>query len=161
MNSLLVNYIQQNYQHLTEEKEPLEVGKAYSFSDFTLDPIYDRYLDLINEEFPHAPFSISLGPNELLLLDQPFSIRKKIKLIDTNITSFNYYYTNVPDEIINKMKKSIYVHQIDNQSITLRQILNTLIQHKHFKGFKGKDNHCFLEGINESDPGIYSLAFGS
>jgi hypothetical protein len=59
------------------------------------------------------------------------------------------------------MKKSIYVHQIDNQSITLRQILNTLIQHKHFKGFKGKDNHCFLEGINESDPGIYLLAFGS
>jgi hypothetical protein len=161
MNSALVNYIQQHYEHLTEEKEQFEVGKVYSFSDFPTDPIYDRYLELINEEFPHAPFSISLEPDVLLLLDQLFSNRKKIKIIDTNIHSSNYYYTNVPDEILDKMKKSIYVYQINNQPITLRHILNTLIRHKHFKGFKGKDDHCFLEGINESGPGIYSLEFGS
>ena len=161
MNSALVNYIQQNYEHLTEENEPFEVGKVYSFSDFPPDPIYDRYLELIQQEFPQAPFSISLEPDVLLLLDQPVSNRKKIKIIDTNIHSSNYYYNNVSDEILDKMKKSIYVHKLDNQPITLRHILNTLIRHKHFKGFKGKDDHSFLEGINESEPGIYSLQFGS
>lgn len=158
--SPLISYIQQNYNHLTEEKPPLEIGKSYSFSDFE-DPIYDKYLELIDQEFPLAPFNISLEPDVLLQLDQPFTDRKKIKLIDTNIRTTNYYYMNLPNDKIDKMKKSIYVHQINNQPITLRQVLDTMIHHRHFRGFKGEDCHRFLEIIRETNPGNYELIFGS
>jgi len=85
----------------------------------------DRLYELINLEFPDCPFSICLPEEELLRLDEPFCDSKKVKLIDGNIHSDNFYYSNVPIEIINRMKKNISVYQIDNTPITLRQILNT------------------------------------
>jgi hypothetical protein len=122
---------------------------------------YNQVNEHINNEFPDCSFSICLDNSDLKNLDIPFTTRRKIRLIDTNISSSNYYYSNVPENIVKRMKRGIYVSQINNTPITLRHILNTLSNSKHFKGFKGRDDHRFLESINKVSEVDYELWFGS
>lgn len=145
--SNLLNFLRQTEEYTEEQRETYE---------------YQNTLNrLLNEEFPNAFYSICLSAEELLRLDEPMTDKKKIKLIDTNINPFNIYYSQLPLEQIQKMKKAIYVYQKDNQPITLRQVLDTMRTHRHFKGFKGEDDHIFLEGIIQISPDTYELWFGS
>lgn len=145
--SNLLNFLRETENYTEEQQETEEY--QYNLSR------------LLDEEFPNCSFSICLSNDELFRLDEPMTNKKKIKLIDTNINPFNFYYSQLPLETIQKMKKAIFVNQIDNQPITLRQVLDTMRTHRHFKGFKGGDDHRFLERIFRVSPDTFELHFGS
>ena len=106
-------------------------------------------------EFPTSPFNISLGIESLQQLDQPFTELELINIVDNRISMFNPYYLDVyPTDLIN-LDNNLVVKSIDNKPITLRQILNAMINDKHYNNpVVIRDNHRFLKSFyieNNSD----------
>jgi hypothetical protein len=137
-----------NMEHLDEE---------------TRDQIYDEYYRLIELEFPKSPFSISLGFEELKKLDEPFTDLNKIYIMDGRISNSNYYYSDTPPGIIKSLGTKLIVRSQNGNPITLREVLNTMINHRHYR-IKSvrEDSHMFLEMFEKtSNPSIFDTFFGS
>lgn len=151
MVSELVKFLQENPEVDLEGEDDTKYDKKK----------FDRFYNLVQEEFPNAPFCISFSREVFLKLDEPFTDRKSIQIMDMNISTDNYFYSHLTEEQVNKMKKTIRVKQINGQPITLRQILITMMNHRHFKGIKQLDTHIFLEEIGFIYTGMYAAHFGS
>jgi hypothetical protein len=149
----LVNFC--NKHHYLDDIDDLD--------EETRDTIYDEYYRLIDLEFPKSPFSISLGFNELKKLDEQFTELNKIYIIDGRINHSNYYYSNTPLAIIKSLATKVIVRQQNGNPITLRQVLNTMINHRHYRNKSVReDSHSFLEGFDKTnDPSIFETFFGS
>jgi hypothetical protein len=125
--------------------------------------IYDEFYRLIDVEFPKSPFSISLGFDELKKLDEPFTDLNKIYIIDDRISSSNYYYSDTPLAIIKSLATKLIVRSHNGNPITLRQVLNTMIHHRHYRNKSVReDSHMFLELFEKTNnPSIFDTFFGS
>jgi hypothetical protein len=145
----------------------METIKDYITLHSTLDKIDDEYMnglmDIINNEFPNAPFNISLDDEELLNLDEPFTNEKVIFIKDGRQNEYSYYYKQVIlDGTINKYCDYMKIEQINNNPITLRQIINNMIKSEHYNDDDVKqDDHKFLEGFEKQTDIQYEVFFGS
>jgi len=127
---------------------------------------YDELFKLIENEFTGSPFSISLDTDELKKLDEPFTDLDKIYIVDSRINSdTNYYYSSTPVATMKILQSNnkVIVKKIDGKPITLRQILTTMIKHRHYnKKIVRADFHTFLEGFDPTnDPNVFETSFGS
>jgi hypothetical protein len=101
---------------------------------------YETMFGLIEEEFPNSPFDVSLSRNDLLRLDKPFTNENYIIIIDKRTQSH------------------VKVEQLDNNPITLRQILHQLIS---TPSYDRHTDHHFLEYFRKNDNVHYTACFGS
>ena len=135
----------------------------YRDNDYLDSDTYEELNNLIDIEFPNAPFSISLEMNEIKKLDHPFTSLDKIIILDGRISNSNYYYADVYENILNELNDELVVKSIDNNPITLRQVLNAMINDTHYnKAVICRDDHRFLEGFESTEnPSIFISFFGS
>ena len=115
----------------------------------------EKYHELVDLEFPNAPFTICLSNDELLQLDEPFTDKEHIIIKDDRGKSTNCYGSY------------LRVQKKGETPITLRQILNAMIQNDDYKLMnEKKETHCFLETLHKMDstqfgPSIhYCTGFG-
>ena len=148
-------YFCNQYAYLDDETNELD-GEEH-------EKVYDKYYELLNVEFPNSSFDISLGFNELKKLDEPFTDLKKIYIMDGRISNNNYYYSDTHPDTIKSLATKLIVRQKDYKPITLRQILNTMIKHRHYRNKSVcEDPHRFLEMFKKTnDPSIFDTFFGS
>jgi hypothetical protein len=119
--------------------------------------------NLLDIEFPNSPFIISLGNKNLERLDKPFTDLESINIIDSRISMFNPYYAGVyPNELVD-LSDNLVVKSIDNTPITLRQILNSMINDKHYNDpVVTRDHHRFLKSFYiDQSPDTVFMVFSS
>jgi hypothetical protein len=121
---------------------------------------YDLLCDTINNIFPDSPFIID-NINNIEELDKTFTEKNGIIIMDGRIDKNNYYYSDLTDNEISEYIDYLGISKIDNQPITLRQVLNKMIASQHYNNEIVKnDDHIFLEGFDIK--GItYTAFFGS
>ena len=137
-------------------------GKSITINESASDRWYTRYYELIAIAFPNAPFDISLSVEELLNLDEPFTDERTIVIKDTRATPKKYYWEEYTQSELNKYISHIIVKKPNNQSITLRQILNVMINNDEYKKMAELDEpHMFLEGFQKTTKIQYTSCFGS
>ena len=108
------------------------------------DECTEKYFKRMEKEFPNYPFNVSLGGEELCLLDEPFTDEKTIIIYDDRMDS--YFYNDVDERTKKKYRYKLKVSSINNKPITLRQILKTMAESNHYNDpFVTQDNHHFLE----------------
>jgi len=100
---------------------------------------YDTVIKLIKKEFPDSPFHVSLSTNDLLQLDEPF-------------TNENYIII-----ITKRYQCQVLIERLDNTPITLRQILNKLINTTEYNAYTGH----FLQYFEKNNNIQYTACFGN
>ena len=70
---------------------------------------YDQYFDLIKNEFPSCPFTISLDADLLIKLDEPFTDEKVIFVKDDRATDDNYYWDGISQSDRSKHNSNIKI----------------------------------------------------
>ena len=75
----------------------------------------------------------------------------------------NYYYSDTPLAIIKSLQHKLIVKRLNGNPITLRQILNTMINHRHYRSkVICDDPHRFLEIFEKTNvPSVFNTFFGS
>ena len=71
-------------------------GDSITINESAYDEWHERYMELIENEFPNAPFTISLSNDEIIALDDPFTEEHSIIIKDARASLSNYYWENVP-----------------------------------------------------------------
>jgi len=118
------------------------------------------YLEL-ETQFIDTPFDIACIKH-LDELDIPFTNLDSIIICDDRICPYNYYYKELPDEIRNQYLDFLPVSKINNEPITLRQILNKMIKSKHYNDeVVTADDHRFLEKLHYRSGITFMAEFGS
>lgn len=119
----------------------------------------DKVFEEIYNQFPNAPFIISLSDikklEDLYKLDEPFSSEDCIFLYDGRINKRDYYYSECSNcekcsqEKLNKFDNCTPILSNDNY-ITIRQIINEMIEDYHYNDEDVKsDVHRFLVGFDK------------
>ena len=127
----------------------------------------DIHIDILNNllliEFLNSPFSISLGIENLQRLDKPFTNLELIYIVDSRISSLNPYYLDVYPSDLYKIDNNLVIKSIDNRPITLRQILTSMINDKHYNNpVVRRDNHRFLKSFYiDKNPNTFFAVFSA
>ena len=104
----------------------------------------------LDKQFPNCPFIISCIDN-LDELDEIFTYEPVIFIYDGRVNEHNYYYENT----VSLSKYSHYLKvemKQKNEHITLRQIINAMIDDAHYHNeFVKHDPHRFLESFDKSN----------
>jgi hypothetical protein len=121
---------------------------------------YEKIFARWENEFPNAPFTISLPDEDLDKLDEPY-ITQDIIIIKDDRT-YGYYYSNCEPEHKKKFINNMVIRSYKTNKITLRQILNKMIKNKHYSNeIVQSDDHNFLEGFDKINDNLYMPSFGS
>ena len=124
------------------------------------DDFYYKMNQLIEEEFPNSPFSVALDSEDLLKLDDAFTSEKSIFIKDDRASCPVFGFPN-NDTRKNGLTSHTLVKQVDDKPITLRQILNTIINVQEYKDMVKYTDHNFLEGFSKTTDIQYNTFFGS
>ena len=116
----------------------------------------------LEEEFPIAPFDISCI-EDMDELDETFTNEKEIAIYDDRAAG--WFYDNVASASMRvSFLNYTIVKQIDDEPITLRQVIEAMIEDKHYHNdYAAADPHHFLEGFSKHtlNDVIYTACFGS
>jgi len=122
----------------------------------------EKYHELIDKEFPNAPFSICLNNDELLKLDEPFTAEKSIIIMDERAHPINHGCNFTQSELYDFVASSyLLVQKKGDNPITLRHILNAMINNDDYKLMNKKESQYFLEAFYKITPIHYGARFGS
>ena len=123
------------------------------------DQLYEKLIIL----FPTCPFIISVV-DDINEINEIFSDETVLFIYDDRANKYNYYYEGYTDTELDKMKNYTMVKSSNGKFITLRDIIEAMINddHYHDKIISG-DPHCFLEGFSKSKKSDiqYTAIFGS
>lgn len=110
---------------------------------------YEMLFNALYHEFPHCPFSISCI-RDINELDAPFTTERTIFIFDGRASPDNYYYDGIPDSFLNLCRHFLKVESLNNNPITLRQVIQTMTDDEHYNNdiVRG-DPHIFLEGFHQ------------
>ena len=137
-------------------------GDSITINESAYDEWHERYMELIENEFPNAPFTISLSNDEIIALDDPFTEEHSIIIKDDRASLSNYYWENVPHSELSKYISYVVVKKMGDTPITLRQILNVMIHSDEYKKMDELgEPHCFLELFQKTTKIQYESCFGS
>ena len=137
-------------------------GDSITINESANDVWYERYRELIEKEFPNAPFSISLSDEELLTLDDSFTDEHTIIIKDERASCINYYWENSSQSELNEYISHIVVEKKEDNPITLRQILNVMINSSEYQKMKElEESHMNLECFKKTTKIQYVPFFGS
>lgn len=143
-----------------EPDEPKFDENGALIDDHKDEEYYEKLFELTDLEFPDCPFSISLGREDLLNLDEPFTEEPVIFIKDDRTNS--YYYDNLTQSEKNEYINYTKVEQIDAKPITLRQVLNSMSEDPHYRiPAVIEDDHRFLEFFDKKTDIQYEMFFGS
>lgn len=122
---------------------------------------YDEMFRLMGEELDDgAAFSIGLARSELLKLDQPFTPHARITIYDGRACCPSFGFAE-DDPRRALLTTETVVEAIENQPITLRQILKIMSRVPEYAEIATCNDHICLELIEEYADGKYSCFFGS
>ena len=121
---------------------------------------YIKLLEELDAIFPNCPFSISCI-NDIKQLDETFTEKKDIIIKDDRANEFNYYYSNLNKNELAQYTNYLVIKQKNHVPITLRQILNTIINVQEYKDMVKYTDHNFLEGFSKTTDIQYNTFFGS
>jgi len=123
---------------------------------------WDKLFEDIDQEFPRTPFDISCI-NDIHELDDEFCSDNAVIIVDDRA---KYWYCFgrkdfEDDRDVSKYINYTVVRRVDDEPITLRQVIQAMIDDKHYWDTEvQKDNHRFLEGFDRrSHNGIEWVAF--
>jgi hypothetical protein len=121
------------------------------------DECCERYDTNIDNLFPESPFMIRLSPKRLNNIDRPFTYEKTIYLYDGR----SLFYESIGDNDGEQtFKNKLIITQIDNNPITLRQIINDMMKSNHYNDLiVMSDLHYLLEYIEEESYTKYVALF--
>ena len=86
---------------------------------------------LLNRQFPKCPFNVVCVRN-LAELDTVFSNELVIRIYDDRLNQNYYNLSEMSQSQRNKLRHYTVVKSMNNEPITLRQVLNTMIQDRHY-----------------------------
>ena len=115
----------------------------------------------IEKIFPRAPFSISCV-DDIAELDETFTDEQVILILDDRC--LGYYFDDINPEERTKYFHYTVVKQNNNQPITLKDVIQALIDDTHYwDEFVMSDPHCFLEMFDKSKRSNiqYTMFWGS
>ena len=107
---------------------------------------YEELQSLLASQFPKCPFHIDCV-RDLEELDTIFSWEQVILIYDDRV---NHKYCNFGDMTVpekNKARHYTVVKSMDNEPITLRQVVNTMIKDRHYHSryIEKHFGHYYLE----------------
>ena len=107
---------------------------------------YEELQYLLNRQFPKCPFNIDCVRN-LEELDTIFSNELVILIYDDRLNQTYYNLSEMTVSQKNKLRNYTVVKSMNNEPITLRQVLNTMIQDRHYhsRTIEKHFSHYFLE----------------
>ena len=112
---------------------------------------YDTYFQLIEDEFPNFPFSISLCDKVLLELDLPFTDETSI-IIKDGRASCEFFGFTEGDSRKNGLCSYTLITQKNGKPITLRQILIAMSNTPEYTQISPYTEHNFLAGLSNTTP---------
>ena len=116
---------------LTFLKNTPSPGHQTDISDSS-DDFYYKMNQLIQEEFPDSPFGIALDSQDLLKLDDNFTSEKSIFIKDDRASCPVFGFSD-NDPRKNSLTSYTLIKQVEGKPITLRQVLNTIINVQEYK----------------------------
>lgn len=121
------------------------------------DECCERYDNEIEKLFPESPFMIRLSPTLLNNIDRPLTYEKTIYIYDGR----SIFYEDIGNIDRGQLfKNELVISQIDDNPITLRQIINEMINSKHYNElFIMSDLHYLLEYIEKESYTKYTALF--
>ena len=121
------------------------------------DECCERYDNEIEKIFPESPFMIRLSPKRLNNMDNPFTYEKTIYIYDGR----SIFYENIGDNNREQIfKNELIISKLDNNPITLRQIINEMMNSKHYNELMViSDLHYLLEYMEEESYTKYVALF--
>ena len=129
-------------------------------SDFD-EEAFEQLNEAIRNEFPTCPFDISCIES-LEELDKKFTDEKTIFIYDDRADG--WYFEELEQEERNKLYNYTKVDASNKQYITIRDILNAMINDPHYHDqLVTSDDHLFLEFFEKSERSDiqYSCFWGS
>ena len=126
------------------------------------DDEYEELQYLLNIQFPKCPFNIDCV-RDLEELDTIFSNELVILIYDDRLNQRYYNLSEMSASQKNKLRHYTVVKSMDNEPITLRQVLNTMIKDRHYssriieKHFK----HYYLEKFIRHVNNKYETCWGN
>ena len=107
---------------------------------------YEELLYLLHRQFPKCPFNIDCIRN-LEELDSVFSNELVILIYDDRLNQKYYNLDEMSQSQRNKLRHYTIVKSINDEPITLRQVLNTMIndRHYHSRAIEKHFGHYYLE----------------
>ena len=122
---------------------------------------YVKLYSQIYDQFIGCPFDISCI-DKIEELDNIFTNEKMIWIRDNRININNNYYSSYSNKDIDYNTHFLQIKKIDNNPITLRQILKQMSICDHYNNdIIKKDPHHFLELFRYNGLNIYTTIFGS
>ena len=114
---------------------------------------WDKLFEEIDQEFPRTPFSISCI-NDIHELDDEFSSENVVIIVDDRAKYWYCFGRQGFDEDrdISKYINYTVVRRVNEEPITMRQVIHAMIEDKHYWNQEVlKDTHHFLEGFDKRE----------
>ena len=110
------------------------------------DDEYEELLYMLSRQFPKCPFNIDCITN-LEELDTIFSNELVILIYDDRLNQKCYNISEMSTSQKNKLRHYTVVKSMNDQPITLRQVLNTMIKDRHYhsRAIEKHFGHYYLE----------------
>ena len=114
---------------------------------------WEQLFEDIDQEFPRTPFTISCI-NDIHELDDEFSSENVVIIVDDRA---KYWYCFGMegfdhDRDVSKYINYTVVRRLDDEPITMRQVIQAVIDDKHYwNEVVQRDSHRFLEGFDRRD----------
>ena len=110
------------------------------------DDEYEELLYMLSRQFPKCPFNIDCIRN-LEELDTIFSNELVILIYDDRLNQKYYNFSEMSTSQKNKLRHYTVVKSMNDQPITLRQVLNTMIRDRHYhsRAIEKHFGHYYLE----------------
>ena len=123
----------------------------------------DQRQELLEKEFPdNLPFSICLSDDDLINLHGPFTQEPVIFIRDNRANEHSYMWQNVSEQERNRYNSNFRVKKQGDRAITLRQIILEMSRVAEYRLIEQTgEEHCFLEGFDQTSPIQYVTSFGS
>ena len=94
------------------------------------------------EQFYKAPFNITIKLNHIKQLDKAFTSQYNIYIYDSRIRQSNLLYKNMSSIELNNYRTIINIKRESRRCLTVRDILNAMIQNEHYNNeYVKQDKH--------------------
>jgi hypothetical protein len=126
------------------------------------DDEYEELQYLLNRQFPKCPFNIDCV-RDLEELDTIFSNELVILIYDDRLNQRYYNLSEMSASQKNKLRHYTVVKSMNNEPITLRQVLNTMVKDRHYSSriIERYFKHYYLEKFIRHVNNKYETVWGN